>query len=64
MEREEFCKKCRYLGEIATFLGVSKETVKSYCVFYGVSLPKKIRLYPPKLVRKIVDLFYLDIDEY
>lgn len=64
MEREEFCKKCRYLGEIATFLGVSKETVKSYCIFYGVSLPKKFRLYSPKLVRKIVDLFYLDIDEY
>ena len=63
MEREEFCKKCRFLGEIATFLGVSKDTVKSFCTFYGVELPKRFRLYPPKLVKKIIDLFYLDVKE-
>lgn len=60
MERDAFCKKFRYLGEIACFLGVSKETVKSFCAFYGVELPKRFRLYPPKLVKKIVDLFYIE----
>lgn len=57
-DRDEFCRKSRYLYQIAGFLGIARTTLKAWmsdCEDLADIKPKK--LYPPQEVKRIVDYF-------
>ncbi|MGM9819560.1 MAG: hypothetical protein ACI3Z9_01990 [Candidatus Onthomorpha sp.] len=57
-DRDEFCRKSRYLYEIADFLGVARTTLRAWLQdCEALSDIKVKKLYPPQAVKRIVDYF-------